>query len=45
MENKCVLDYKNITGDYPDWNFQESGKKWPDFVNEGYVTQLKKSIK
>jgi hypothetical protein len=45
MENKCVLDYKNITGDYPEWNFQESGKKWPDFVNEGYVTQLKKSIK
>ena len=45
MENKCVEDYKNTTGDYPDWNFQESGRKWPSFVNEGYVNQLNKSVK
>lgn len=45
MENKCVEDYKKTTGDYPDWNFQESGRKWPSFVNEGYVNQLNKSVK
>ena len=45
MENKCVEDYKITTGDYPDWNFQESGRKWPSFVNEGYVNQLNKSVK
>jgi hypothetical protein len=45
MENKCVEDYKSKTGDYPDWNFQESGRKWPSFVNEGYVNQLNKSVK
>jgi hypothetical protein len=29
MENKCVKDYVESQGCYPPWNFQESGKQYP----------------
>jgi hypothetical protein len=45
MENKCREDYKRATGSFPEWNFQESGKKWPSVVNEGFVKLLNKSVK
>lgn len=36
MENKCKYDYKSIVGKYPEWNYQENGKKWPTDIREQY---------
>lgn len=35
MESKCVEEYTSITGSFPDWNFQESGSLWPQYIQEG----------
>ena len=35
MENLCKGDYISVMGDYPEWNFQERGKKWPIYICEG----------
>jgi len=35
IETKCKEDFKNNTGHYPEWNFQESNKPWPREIQEG----------
>ena len=35
MESSCLSDYKNVMNKYPDWNFQESNKPWPMYIQEG----------
>ena len=40
VEEKCCLDYRNIYGMYPPWNFQENNKKWPDYILSLYRTQV-----
>ena len=35
IEDKCKEDYKNNTGCYPEWNFQENNKPWPRYIQEG----------
>ena len=35
MENMCKDDYISVMGDYPEWNFQERGDKWPIYIREG----------
>lgn len=35
MENICKNDYISIMGNYPVWNFQERGDKWPIYIREG----------
>lgn len=35
-EEFCVEQYKEQTNTYPEWNFQESGRKWPTWIIEKY---------
>lgn len=35
MESSCLNDYKKVMNSYPDWNFQESNKPWPVYIQEG----------
>ena len=34
MEEQCVSDYVAQTGGFPDWNYQEAGKPWEDYIQE-----------
>lgn len=35
IEERCIIDYRNIeNGNYPEWNFQEQGKDWPDIIKK-----------
>lgn len=42
-ENMCKKDYFDICKKYPDWNFQENGKKWD--LEETYIEYRKRSGK
>lgn len=35
MENICKKDYKDLYGNYPEWNFQENKTQWPLIISEG----------
>jgi hypothetical protein len=35
MERKCLEDYFKIEKEYPEWNFKESNKDWPLYIQEG----------
>lgn len=43
MEEKCVGDYVSVTGKYPDWNYQESNRKWPKDIQEKHADYIKKT--
>jgi len=34
MEDACRVDYKKIYGKYPEWNFQENGEEWPEYIHK-----------
>jgi len=40
MEDKCRLEYKEVYGRYPDWNFQENAEQWPSHIQEKYKEQV-----
>ena len=40
MEEACRVDYKNIYGKYPEWNFQENHEKWPAHIKKLYTEQV-----
>lgn len=40
MEEKCRLEYKEVYGKYPDWNFQENAEQWPTHIQELYKIQV-----
>ena len=40
IENKCVKEYKEIYGRYPDWNFQENNLEWPKKIKNLYIDQV-----
>ena len=40
MESQCVSDYLKIEGTYPDWNYQEAGKPWEAYIQEGHAKLL-----
>ena len=43
MEEKCLFDYVAIEGNYPEWNYQESGKPWEQHIQEAHAQQLAQS--
>jgi hypothetical protein len=43
MEEKCLKDYVSIEGQYPDWNYQESGKPWEQHIQEAHAQHLANS--
>jgi hypothetical protein len=45
MESKCVADYKHVTGEFPAWNFQESNKAWPSYIQKARVKLLEQNRK
>jgi len=40
MEEKCLVDYVAVEGNYPEWNYQESGKPWEQHIQEAHAQQL-----
>jgi hypothetical protein len=40
METQCVADYVKIEGQHPDWNYQEAGKPWEQYIQEGHAKLL-----
>ena len=40
MEDKCRLEYKEVYGRYPDWNFQENAEQWPSNIQDKYKEQV-----
>ena len=40
MEDKCRLEYKEVYGKYPDWNFQENAEQWPEQIQNLYKQQV-----
>ena len=43
MVDKCVSDYVNFTGSYPDWNYQEQAKPWEQYIQEGHAQIMTKT--
>ena len=37
MEEKCIKDYFDVEGRYPDWNFQENGDSYPQKYQKKYA--------
>jgi hypothetical protein len=35
MERLCLEEYTNLENKFPIWNFQESNKPWPKYIQEG----------
>ena len=35
MENLCLEGYVNLENKFPIWNFQESNKPWPKYIQDG----------
>lgn len=42
MEEQCVSDYVSQTGGYPEWNYQEAGKPWEDYIQEQHCVMMGK---
>ena len=44
IEEDCLNYYKEKTNTYPEWNFQEDGKKtsFPDWLKEDYADYVNK---
>ena len=40
MEDKCRLEYKQVYGKYPDWNFQENAEQWPTHIQDLFKIQV-----
>ena len=40
MESKCLSDYVNFAGSYPDWNYQEQAKSWEQYIQEGHAKMM-----
>lgn len=38
MERKCLEEFKELTGEYPEWNFQERGKPYPPDLEGLYLS-------
>jgi hypothetical protein len=37
METMCKDDYQNSEGKYPDWNYKENNKRYPEEIKKEYV--------
>ncbi|MCK9458413.1 MAG: hypothetical protein M0R80_02070 [Proteobacteria bacterium] len=44
MEDKCKCQFKEIEGDYPEWNFQERHKAWPTNIREKFHDLITKPL-
>jgi|ETNmetMinimDraft_4_1059912.scaffolds.fasta_scaffold168841_2 hypothetical protein len=44
MEEACLDDYVALEGEYPEWNFQESGKPWYSRIQEAHAQQMTNSV-
>ena len=42
MESKCVKDFVDSEGCFPDWNYQESGKAWESDIQSAHASMLAK---
>ena len=42
MEEQCVSDYVSQTGQYPEWNYQEAGKPWEEYIQEQHCVLMGK---
>jgi len=40
MEEKCIADYVRLESKHPDWNYQEAGKPWEDYIQEAHASLL-----
>lgn len=45
MEEKCVSDFVAIEGKFPEWNYQEAGKAWEQYIQEEHALILTKTAK
>ena len=40
MEENCLSDYVQVEGDFPVWNFQESGRAWDTHIQQLHAQML-----
>lgn len=46
LEDYCLLDYKSKENNkYPEWNFQEQGLDWPDWIKKYHANLMIESTK
>ena len=45
MEEKCVSDFVSVEGKFPQWNYQEAGKAWEQYIQEEHAAILTKTAK
>ena len=43
MEEKCVRDYVRLENKFPEWNYQEAGKAWEQYIQEEHAAILTKT--
>ena len=43
MEENCLSDYVQVEGDFPEWNFQESGRAWDTHIQQLHAQMLSES--
>jgi len=42
MEEKCIEDYVKVEGTFPEWNYQEAGRSWEEYIQESHAQLLGK---
>lgn len=45
MEEKCVSDFVQLENKFPEWNYQEAGKSWEQYIQEEHAAILTKTAK
>ena len=45
MEEKCVSDFVQLEKKFPEWNYQEAGKAWEQYIQEEHAAILTKTAK
>ncbi len=45
MEEKCVSDFVQLENMFPEWNYQEAGKAWEQYIQEEHALILTKTAK
>ena len=43
MEEKCIVDYVSNENKFPEWNYQEAGKAWEQYIQEEHASILTKT--
>lgn len=41
MERKCLDDYVKLEKKFPEWNYKEANKAWPQYIQEGRLELIK----